>query len=160
MCVADSFSSLYHVQTLMLTPPNILRTMQHVSSGPIRFRTEPGLTYDFLSNSFWGALASLRWRLCGTGPLSSMVYSSTAFVKSTDLRYVYPLTPPSLVRHAVVLTIRPTFTTRLAGSPTTRKGVPAFLSKTIPRAPMRLTWSSFGRRIQCLLMDLRCPTPA
>ncbi|KAI1795251.1 GMC oxidoreductase [Ganoderma leucocontextum] len=63
--------------------------IDHVSSGPIRFRTKPGLTYDFLSNSFWGLLASLRWRLCGTGPLSSMVYSSAAFVRSTDPRLPY-----------------------------------------------------------------------
>ncbi|PIL26393.1 hypothetical protein GSI_12150 [Ganoderma sinense ZZ0214-1] len=63
--------------------------IDHVSSGPIRFHTAPGLTYDFLNNCFWGSLASLQWRLFGTGPLSSMVYSSTAFVKSTDPRLPY-----------------------------------------------------------------------
>nr|VWO94911.1 Alcohol oxidase [Ganoderma boninense] len=63
--------------------------IDHVSSGPIRFHTDPGLTYDYLNNFFWGSLASLRWRMCGTGPLSSMVYSSTAFVKSTDPRLPY-----------------------------------------------------------------------
>ena len=77
-------------------------TLQHVSSGPIPFRTKPSLTYDFLRDATARSLAFLKWQFCGTGPLASLVYSSTAFVRSTDPRFVYlPLSPhfPRLPHH-------------------------------------------------------------
>ncbi|KAM5535291.1 hypothetical protein V8D89_010976 [Ganoderma adspersum] len=58
--------------------------IDHVSSGPIPFRTKPALTYDFLKESCAKSTAFLKWKLFGTGPLASMDYSSTAFVRSTD----------------------------------------------------------------------------
>ncbi|PIL26390.1 hypothetical protein GSI_12147 [Ganoderma sinense ZZ0214-1] len=60
--------------------------VDHVSSGPIPFRTKPSLTYDFLRDATARSLAFLKWQFCGTGPLASLVYSSTAFVRSTDPR--------------------------------------------------------------------------
>ncbi|KAI1787120.1 GMC oxidoreductase [Ganoderma leucocontextum] len=63
--------------------------IDHISSGPIPFRTKPSLTYDLLRSSCSDSLAFLKWKLFGTGPLSSMVYSSTAFVRSTDPRLPY-----------------------------------------------------------------------
>ena len=62
-------------------PPLML---QHVSSGPIPFRTKPGLTYDFLRGLIARTLEMLRWRIFGTGPYASLEYSSTALVRSTD----------------------------------------------------------------------------
>ncbi|PIL26389.1 hypothetical protein GSI_12146 [Ganoderma sinense ZZ0214-1] len=60
--------------------------VDHVSSGPIPFRTKPDLTYDFLKDACARSAAFLKWKLFGTGALASMDYSSTAFVRSTDPR--------------------------------------------------------------------------
>lgn len=57
---------------------------KHVSTGPLPFRTLPGLTYDHILGKFSSVLALLRWLVFGTGPLSSMGMSSAAFVRSTD----------------------------------------------------------------------------
>ncbi|TBU42159.1 GMC oxidoreductase [Dichomitus squalens] len=65
--------------------------IDHVSSGPIPFRTKPGLTYDFLRGLISGTLEMLRWRFFGTGPYASMQYSSTALVRSTDTALPYYL---------------------------------------------------------------------
>ncbi|KAI0640876.1 GMC oxidoreductase [Trametes meyenii] len=58
----------------------------HVSTGPIPFRAQSDLTYDFLRSKFSGLWAELKWRVFGTGPFSSMMWSSGAFVRSTDPR--------------------------------------------------------------------------
>ncbi len=58
------------------------------------------MTYDFLRDATARSLAFLKWQLCGTGPLASLVYSSAAFVRSTDPRCVSPLPEP----HAITFT--------------------------------------------------------
>ena len=57
----------------------------------------PALTYDFLKDACARQTAFLKWKLFGTGPLASMDYSSTAFVRSTDPRCVSPRGPITLV---------------------------------------------------------------
>ncbi|KAI9070319.1 GMC oxidoreductase [Trametes sanguinea] len=58
--------------------------VDHVSTGPLPFRAKPGLTYDYITQNLHGALALIKWLTLGTGPLSSMAWSSAAFVRSTD----------------------------------------------------------------------------
>ncbi|TFK87180.1 GMC oxidoreductase [Polyporus arcularius HHB13444] len=56
----------------------------HVSSGPLAFRAKPGSTYDYITNPISGLFAMFKWLIFGRGPLSSMGWSSAAFVRSMD----------------------------------------------------------------------------
>ncbi|TBU23785.1 hypothetical protein BD311DRAFT_62654 [Dichomitus squalens] len=72
--------------------PEVARNViDHISFGPIPFRTRLSLTYDFLSGLISGTLEMLRWRFFGTGPYASMQYSSTALVRSMDPALPYYL---------------------------------------------------------------------
>ena len=61
--------------------------MQHISSGPIPFRVKPGLqvTYDYLKDPNPNSAEMMKWRYFGTGGYASMPYTSTAFLRSTDI---------------------------------------------------------------------------
>ena len=118
-------------------------TLQHVSSGPIPFRTKPSLTYDFLRDATARSLAFLKWQFCGTGPLASLVYSSTAFVRSTDPRFVslspLPL-PPSSVYHTITHSLT-SASRRLPFYANGRSGAPVNDRSLGPDAPdLEIEW--------------------
>ena len=123
-----------------------VNTLQHVSSGPIPFRMKPSLTYDFLRDATARSLAFLKWQFCGTGPLASLVYSSTAFVRSTDPRCVSfslsPSLPPSPVYHTITQTHLLTFAScRLPFYANGRSGAPVNDRSSGPGAPdLEIEW--------------------
>ncbi|RDX42747.1 GMC oxidoreductase [Lentinus brumalis] len=63
--------------------------VDHVSSGPLAFRAKPGSTYSYITNPISGLFAMFKWLIFGRGPLSSMGWSSAAFVRSMDQTVPY-----------------------------------------------------------------------
>ncbi|KAH9840159.1 GMC oxidoreductase [Rhodofomes roseus] len=56
----------------------------HLTTGPVRFRTKADITWDRYNQPLHGVIAFLRWLFAGSGPLSALGTSTAAFVRSDD----------------------------------------------------------------------------
>ncbi|TFY53255.1 hypothetical protein EVJ58_g9550 [Rhodofomes roseus] len=65
--------------------PTVGRNLKdHLTTGPVRFRTKADITWDRYNQPLHGAIAFLRWLFAGSGPLSALGTSTAAFVRSDD----------------------------------------------------------------------------
>ena len=67
-----------------ISPIHLIIT-QHITSGPVIFRSKPGLTIDSLGHSPFAASVSFtKWLLTGTGAFGRMAIQSVIFARSDD----------------------------------------------------------------------------
>lgn len=64
--------------------------LQHITTGALHFRTKDGVSWDYLNQPLYGAIALLKWLVNGTGPMAALGTAAAAFIRSDDTKYVGP----------------------------------------------------------------------
>lgn len=60
--------------------------VEHVSSGPICFRSKPGYTLDFLNSPIQAILAMIQWLAFRKGPMTNLAAPGAAFIRVDDAK--------------------------------------------------------------------------